>query len=202
MKLYYSPGACSLSPHIALREAKLPFELVKVERSKKLPDGSSFLDKNPKGYVPCLELDGGELLTEGPAIVQFVADKVPEAKLAPANGPFERVRLQEWLNYIGTEVHKSFTPLFAPNTPDDFKPVARENVKKRLAFVDAALAKGPYLLGETFSVADIYLFVVAGWAKFVEVDISGFANLGAFLGRVAERPAVVESLKAEGLLKA
>lgn len=201
MKLYYSPGSCSLSPHITLREAKLPFELVKVDRSKKLPDGTSFLDKNPKGYVPCLELDGGELLTEGPAIVQFLADKAPEAKLAPSNGTFERVRLQEWLNYIGTEVHKSFTPLFAPNTPDDFKPVARENVKRRLAFVDAALAKGPYLLGESFSVADIYLFVVAGWAKFVEVDISGFANLGAFLGRLSERPAVVEALKAEGLLK-
>jgi glutathione S-transferase len=202
MKLYYSPGACSLSPHISLREAELPFELVQVDtRAKKTKEGADFLAINPKGYVPVLELDNGERLTEGPAIVQYIADRVPAKKLAPANGSFERSRLQEWLNYITSELHKGFGPLFYPNTPEDYKPIVRENLLTRLRYADGALAKKAYLLGDTFSVADAYLFTVGSWAAFVKLDISSLTNLTAYLGRVRERPAVQAALKAEGLLK-
>jgi glutathione S-transferase len=202
MKLYFSPGACSLSPHIALREAELPFELVQVDnRTKKTAKGADFASINPKSYVPVLELDNGERLTEGPAIVQYIADRAPAKKLAPENGSFQRYRLQEWLNYITSELHKGFGPLFYPDTPEDYKPIVRERLISRLQYVDGALAKQPYLLGDTFSVADAYLFTVASWAAFVKLDISHLKNVNAFLGRVRERPAVQAALKAEGLLK-
>jgi glutathione S-transferase len=202
MKLYYSPGACSLSPHIALREAGATFDLVLAStRSKKLPDGSDFLGINPKGQVPVLELDNGQRLTEGPAIVQYIADQAPASGLAPAAGTFERYRLAEWLNFTTSELHKGFSPLFAPDTPDAYKPIVQARLMSRFAYVDAQLAGKSYLLGEAFSVADIYLFVVSGWGQYVNVDLSGFANLAAWRARVGARPAVIASLQAEGLLK-
>jgi glutathione S-transferase len=202
MKLYYAPGACSLSPHIVLCEAQLPHTLVKTDvRNKKLPDGSSFLAVNPKGQVPVLELDDGSRITEGPAIVQYLADLAPAAKLAPPAGTMERVRVQEWLNFITSELHKNFAPLFAPNTPDDYKPVARARLVDRFGYVDGQLAGRDYLFGSEFSVADAYLFVVAGWSPHAGVDIGSLANVQAFLKRVGSRPAVQAAMKAEGLLK-
>jgi glutathione S-transferase len=209
MKLYYSPGACSLSPHIVLREAGLPFDLVKVDlKSKKTENGDDFSALNPKGYVPVLELDGIagqsiERLTEGPAIVQYLADQVPGKKLAPPNGTIERARLQEWLNFISTELHKNFSPLFSPATPEDYKRQLQERIVNRLSYVDQALArsKEPYLLGDSFSVADAYLFVVTSWAGKMGVDIKGLAKVGEYMGRVRERPAVAAALRAEGLAK-
>ncbi len=202
MKLYYSPGACSLSPHIALLEAGLPFEAVMTStKTKKLADGTDFFTINPKGSVPVLELDNGERLTEGPAIVQWIADQAPDKQLAPANGTWPRYRLQEWLNYITSELHKGFSPLFNPATPEDAKPMLREALLKRMAWVDSQLEGRDYLLGSQFSVADAYLFVVSNWGQYVGVDISGFAHLGAFRGRVAARPAVQAAMKAEGLIK-
>jgi glutathione S-transferase len=200
MKLYYAPGACSLSPHIALREAELPFELVRTDtKTKKLPDGGDLHSINPKGYVPCLELDGGERLTEGPAIVQYIADLVPAKQLAPAHGSLPRYRLQEWLNYITSELHKGYGALFAPTTPEDYKPVALERLGLRYAFVEAALQKQPYLLGSTFSVADPYLFVVTNWAPRVGLNLDRFKAVHAFQSRLRERPAVQAALRAEGL---
>jgi glutathione S-transferase len=202
MKLYYSPGACSLSPHIALHEAGLSFEaLLASTKTKKLADGSDFLAINSKGQVPVLELDNGVRLTEGPAIVQYIADQAPAAKLAPAAGTFERYQLMEWLNFITSELHKGFSPLFTPGTPEDYKTIARQRLGDRLAWVDAQLAGRDYLLASGYSVADIYLFVVSGWGQFVGVDIAGLDNLGALRARIAARPAVQAALKAEGLLK-
>jgi len=200
MKLYYSPGSCSLSPHIALREAGIAFDLVKVDNaSKKLPDGADYNAVNAKGYVPCLELDGGERLTEGPAIVQYIADLAPKSKLAPPPGTLARARLQEWLNFVTSELHKGFSPLFASNTPDQYKLIAKDKLMTRLRLADAALERQPFLLGDGFTVADAYLFVVASWAKHVNVDLSQLGSLVAFSKRVAERPAVREALRAEGL---
>jgi len=202
LKLYYSPGACSLSPHIVLREAGLAFEPVLAStKTHKLQDGTDYYGINPKGYVPLLELDNGERLTEGPAIVQYIADQVPAKKLAPAAGTMARYRLQEWLNFITSEIHKSFSPLFNPAMPEEGKALYRTRLGDRFKWVDGQLAGKNYLMGEDFSVADAYLFVVAGWSKHVGVDISGLANLGAFMARMAARPAVQEALKAEGLLK-
>ena len=202
MKLYYSPGACSLSPHIVLREAGLAFEPVLAStKTHKLQDGTDYYGINPKGYVPRLELDNGERLTEGPAIVQYIADQAPAKKLAPAAGTMARYRLQEWLNFITSELHKSFSPLFNPAMPEEAKALYRTRLGDRFKWVDGQLAGKNYLMGEDFSVADAYLFVVAGWSKHVGVDISGLANLGAFMARVGARPAVQEALKAEGLLK-
>ena len=202
MKLYYSPGACSLSPHIVLREAGLAFEPVLAStKTHKLQDGTDYYGINPKGYVPLLELDNGERLTEGPAIVQYIADQVPAKKLAPTAGTMARYRLQEWLNFITSELHKSFSPLFNPAMPEEGKALYRTRLGERFKWVDGQLAGKNYLMGEDFSVADAYLFVVAGWGKHVGVDISGLANLGAFMARVGARPAVQEALKAEGLLK-
>ena len=201
-KLYFSPGACSLSPHIALREAGLPFDLILVDtRAHKLPNGGDYYAVNAKGYVPVLELDDGQRLTEGPAIVQYIADQAPAKKLAPAAGSMERYRLMEWLNFTTSELHKGFSPLFNPATPDDYKPLAKAKLNERFAWVDSQLAGKQYLMGDTFSVADAYLFTVAGWGKHVGVDITSLANLQAYMGRVAARPAVQEALKAEGLLK-
>jgi glutathione S-transferase len=202
MKLYYSNGACSLSPHIALREAGIPFELVRAStKTHQLDDGTDFYTINAKGSVPVLELDNGERLTEGPAIVQYIADLAPTSNLAPANGTFERARLQEWLNYITSEMHKGFSPLFNPATPDVYKPIAVANLHKKFAYVDGKLADKNYLTGDTFTVADGYLFTVTSWSKFVNLDLSAYKNLEAFTARVAARPKVQEALKAEGLLK-
>ena len=202
MKLYYSTGACSLSPHIALREAGLAFELVLAPtKTHKLPDGTDYYGINPLGYVPLLELDDGTRLTEGPAIVQYIADQVPEKNLAPPNGTVARAQLQGWLNFIGTEVHKNFGPLFNPATPAEYKPMVTAQLLSRLTWVDGQLAGKQYLMGDAFSVADPYLFNVTNWAPLVRVDIGGLANLAAFRARVAARPAVREAMRAEGLIK-
>ncbi len=202
MKLYYSPGACSLSPHIVLREAGLAFEAVLAStKTHKLQDGTDYYTINPKGYVPLLELDNGERLSEGPAIVQYIADQAPAKNLAPANGTMARYRLQEWLNFITSELHKGFSGLFNPAMPEEAKGLMRARVTQRLKWVDSQLAGKLYLMGDTFSVADAYLFTVTNWTKFVGIDISGLANLTAFMARVAARPAVQEAMKAEGLLK-
>ena len=201
MKLYYSPGACSLSPHIALQEAGLAYTPVLAStNSHKLQDGTDFYTINELGYVPVLELDTGERLREGPAIVQYLADQVPAKQLAPANGTMERYRLQEWLTFIGTELHKGHGPLFTPGTPEDYKVQVRERLKARFAWVDQKLAGKDYLLG-SFSVADAYLYTVARWGQFVGVDHSGLANLVAFQKRMQQRPAVQAALRTEGLLK-
>ena len=202
MKLYYSPGACSLSPHIVLKESGLAFEAIAAPtKTHKLADGTDYYTINPLGYVPLLVLDDGRQLREGPAIVQYIADLVPDKHLAPANGSWERYKLQEWLNTISTELHKGFSPLFTPNMPELAKEMAKTRLISRLTWVDGELAGKNYLMGDTFSVADAYLFVVAGWGKHVGVDIADMANLSAFLVRVGARPAVQEALRAEGLLK-
>ena len=202
MKLYYSTGACSLSPHIALHEAGLAFEAVLAStKTHQLPDGTDFYTINPLGYVPVLELDNGERLREGPAIVQYIADQVPDKQLAPANGTLVRYRLQEWLTFIGTELHKGFSPLFNPATPDDYKPLVRERLLQRLQWVDGQLAGKQYLMGDQFTVADGYLFTVTNWAKPTNLDISDLANLAAYRERVGARPAVQAAMKAEGMLK-
>jgi glutathione S-transferase len=202
MKLYYSPGACSLSPHIVLREAGLDFELVLAStKTHKLQDGTDYYTINPKGYVPLLELDDGQRLTEGPAIVQYLADLVPLKKLAPANGTMERYRLQEWLNFITSELHKQFSPLFNVAVPEEYKVMLRTKIGQRLAWVNEQLEGKSFLLGDTFTVADAYLYVIAGWGKGVGVDISAFKNVYAYWKRIGERPAVKEALAAEGLGK-
>lgn len=202
MKLYYSPAACSLASHIALREVGQPFDLVLAStKSHKLQDGTDFHTINPKGYVPVLELDTGERLSEGPAILQYIADQAPEQQLAPPHGSMARYRLQEWLNFIATELHKGFAPLFNAAMPVEAKQLARTKLLERLAWVDQQLGGKTFLLGDHFSVADAYLFTVATWGKYVKLDIAPLANLSAFVARVASRPAVQQALKAEGLLK-
>ena len=202
MKLYYSPGACSLSPHIVLRESGLAFEPVLAStKTHKLQDGTDYYGINPKGYVPLLELDNGERLSEGPVIVQYIADQVPAKKLAPPAGTMARYRVQEWLNFITSELHKGFSPLFNPAVPEEAKTVFRKKLVERFTWVDSQLAGKSFLLGEEFSVADAYLFTVASWAPHVGVDITGLANLAAFSSRMFARPAVQAAMKAEGLLK-
>lgn len=202
MKLYYSPGACSMSPHIVLHEAGLPHETVMVStKSHKLQDGTDYYGINPLGYVPFLVLDNDDTLHEGPAIVQYLADLAPEKNLAPANGTVARYHLQEWLNFISTEVHKGFSPLFSPATPEDFKPVLLGNLFKRLSWVNEQLANKSYLMGDQFTVADAYFFTVTGWAQFVGLDISELQHLQAYRERILARPAVQAAMKAEGLLK-
>jgi glutathione S-transferase len=201
MKLYYSPGACSLSPHIVLHETGLPFQAVMAStKTHKLQDGTDYYTINPKGYVPLLELDNGERLSEGPAIVQYLADQVPAKKLAPAAGTMARYRLMEWLNFISTELHKSFSPLFNPAMPEEGKKLYRERLLSRFQYVDQQLEGRAFLMGEDFSVADAYLYTVSGWGKHVGVDISGFKQLGAFIARMNARPSVQAALKAEGLI--
>ena len=201
MKLFYSPGACSLSPHIALREAGLAFQAVKAPtKTHQLDDGTDYYTINPLGYVPLLELDDGTRLREGPAILQYIADLAPLKNLAPANGTLARYRLQSLLNFIGTELHKGYSPLFNPATPDAYKAIARDKLVSRYQWVDDQLAGKDYLTGEHFSVADGYLFTVTNWASKVGVDLSAYANVAAFMARVAARPAVQEALKAEGLV--
>lgn len=200
MKLYFSPGACSLSPHIVAHEVGIPLTLVKVDTAtKKLADGGDYWAINPKGYVPALELDNGELLTEGPAIVQYLADRKPEAKLVPAAGTFERYRVQETLGYINSEIHKTYSPLFRPTTSPELRKDREDYLRRRYAIIEKQLAKGPYLFGEQFTVADAYLFTVTNWAHFLKLDLSEFPNLLAFQARVAARPAVQAAMTAEGL---
>ncbi len=202
MKLYYSPGACSLSPHIALREAGLAFDLVKVDtKTHRYDGGGDFYSVNAKGYVPVLELDGGERLTEGPAIVQYIADLKPESGLAPGAGTIERVRLQEWLNFLTSEIHKGFSPLFSPETPEDYKPIARKRLAGRFDWLSKELQGREYLLGDRFTVADGYLFVLLGWTGFVGMKLEDWPVLKAWRENIAKRPAVREALKAEGLVK-
>lgn len=200
MKLYFFPGACSLAPHIVARELGIELTLDKVDNStKKLSDGSDFLAVNPKGYVPVIKLDNGEILTEGTAIVQYLADTKPEAKLAPPNGTFERYRLQEMLGYINSEIHKSYSPLFNPKSSPELKKDREEYLHKRYGLIEKQLAGKSYLFGDQFTVADAYLFTVTNWANFVKLDLSAFPNLLAFQERVAARPAVQAAMVAEGL---
>jgi glutathione S-transferase len=202
MKLYYAPGACSLSPHIVARELGIPVELKKVNtKDKTVEGGGDYWQVNGRGYVPALELDNGQVLTEGPAIVQYLADQKPDAGLAPKNGSIERYRLQEWLNFLTSEVHKQFSPLFKPNTPEEYKKVAKENIATRFDWLDKQLAGKDYLSGKSFSVADAYLFVLLNWTKFQAIDLAKWPNLAAFQARVGARPKVQEALQAEGLLK-
>jgi glutathione S-transferase len=198
MKLYFSPGACSLSPHITLREAGLDFEIEKVDtKAKKTASGRDYLTINPKGYVPALELDDGYVLTEGPAIVQYLADLKPEARLAPKSGTKERYQLQEALGYINSEIHKSYTPLFYPTTPQEVKDERQQYLKKRYGIFEKALSGKQYLFGDDFTVADAYLFTVTNWAGHVKLDLADFPNVLAFQKRVAERPSVVAAQAAE-----
>lgn len=202
MKLYYSSGACSLSPHIVALEAGIALSLEKVDgKAKRTEGGTDFWQINPKGYVPALALDNGELLTEGPAIVQYLADLKPESGLAPANGTLARYRLQEMLGYINSEIHKTYSPLFKPDTPEATRAERKAYLLKRYQLIEDVLAKQPWLLGDHFTAADAYLFTVTSWAKHVELDLSGFTALMAFQQRVAERPAVQAALEAEGLRK-
>jgi glutathione S-transferase len=202
MKLYYSPGACSLSPHIVLREAGLAFEPVLAStKTHQLLDGTDYYSINPKGYVPLLELDSGERLTEGPAIMQYIADQAPEKKLAPPYGTMERYRVQEWLNFITSELHKGFGVMFNPAMPEEAKGVMRTRLGTRLKWVDAQLEGKQYLMGDSFTLPDAYLFTVTNWGQRVGVDTSDLKNLTAFQARMAARPAVQEAMKAEGLLK-
>lgn len=202
MKLYYSPGACSLSPHIVARELGIALELEKVDTKAKLTaSGRNFLQINPKGYVPALELDGGEVLTEGPAIVQYLADQKSPTGLAAANGTLARSRLQEMLGYINSEIHKTYSPLFKPDTPAETRAERKAYLQRRYELIENLLARHSYLLGEEFTLADAYLFTVTRWAANVDLDLSPFPKLRAFQQRVAARPAVIAAMQAEGLIK-
>eukprot|EP00659_Diplonema_papillatum_P001268 gene1268-1958_t len=195
MKLYFSPNACSLASHIALRELALPFELIRVDNQKKLTaDGDDFLQINPKGYVAALQLDNGEVLTEGAAILQYLADRVPAAGLAPANGSWERVRLQEWLNFVSSEIHGGLGVLFKDAIPDEVKALFKATLFKRFAILVQTLERQDYLLGAQYSVADAYLFVVLRWAGLFDIDLQQWPALAKFQQRVGERPAVIAAL--------
>jgi len=202
MKLYYSPGACSLSPHIVVSETGINVELEKVNLAEhKTASGQDYMTINPKGYVPALQLDDGTVLTEGPAIVQYLADQKPASGLIPAAGAIDRYRVQEWLNFIGTELHKNFGALFNKATPDATKETAKASITKRLAYLNDRLAGKQYLMGSTFTVADAYAFTIVNWTNFVGIDLKPYPNLAAYMARVAARPKVLETLKAEGLAK-
>jgi glutathione S-transferase len=201
MKLYFSPGACSLSPHIVARELGIDLQLLKVDTKNKkvMATGADYLAIIPKGYVPALELDGGEILTEGPAIVQYLADKKPEAKLAPPNGTLERYHLQEMLGYINSEIHKTYSPLFHPKISPELREDRLAYLRKRYSIIERQLANRTYLFGDQFTVADAYLFVVTNWSRAVRLDLSEFPNVLAFQKRVAARPAVQTAMAEEGL---
>jgi glutathione S-transferase len=201
MKLYFSPGACSLSPHFALKEAGIAFDLVSANlQTHTLADGTDFYGINSKGSVPVLELDDGQRLTEGPAIVQYIADQAPDSHLAPANGTLARYRLQAWLNFITSEIHKGFGTLINPAMPEEAKSIAKARLTDRFNWVDGELTGHQYLMGDTFSVADAYLFTTTTWIKYAGLDISALSNLTAFAARVAARPAVQAAMRAEGLI--
>jgi glutathione S-transferase len=200
MKLYYAPGACSLSPHIVLREAGLPFELEKIDnKAKTTASGEDYFGINPKGYVPALKLDDGSVLTEGPVIVQYVADHAPASKLAPAAGTMERYRVGEWLNFITSELHKNYGTLFNPGVNDESKQAVRQRLAQRYGFVEKELAKKPFLTGDSFSVTDAYLFTVTRWANAVKLDMTALPHVVEFMKRVGARPAVKEAMTVEGL---
>ncbi len=202
MKLYYAPGVCSLSPHICLREAGLAFDLVKVDiKAHTLDNGTDYYKFNPNGYVPMLELDNGERITEGPAIVQYIADQAPEARLAPPAGSFDRTRLHSWLNFISSEIHKGFSPLFNPASNDEFKAFQKQRLTTRFTWVSEQLGGKQYLLGEAFSCADAYLFTTMGWLGFVGLSLDPWPNLKTYRERIAARPRVQEAMRAEGLIK-
>jgi glutathione S-transferase len=203
MKLYYSPGACSLSPHIALLEAGLPYDLVKVDlKAKKLENGDDYLAINPKGQVPALGLDSGALVTEGPVIVQYIADQAAAKNLAPTHGSDERRQLQEYLGFINGELHKNFSPLFQPVFDDEVKGFFKTRLMGKFKYLDGQLAGKDYLLGKDFSVADGYLFVMLKWADRMSIDLAEFKNLTTYKDRVAARPQVQAALEKEGLMKA
>ena len=202
MKLYYSPGACSLSPHIVAQELGMALSIEKVDtKTKRTETGRDFWQINPKGYVPALELDNGEVLTEGPAIVQYLADQKGNAQLAPANGTLARARLQEMLNYITSEIHKTYSPLFKDDTPEATRAERKAYLQRRYELLERILAKQTWLLGEHFTVADAYLFVITRWAAGVKLDLSAYPAVLAFQDRVAARPAVQAAMLAEGLIK-
>ncbi len=202
MKLYYAPGACSLSPHIVLLEAGITAELEKVDlRAKKTETGADFTSINSKGYVPALQLDNGLLLTEGPAIVQYLADQKPGSGLAPAAGSMERLQLQEWLNFLSTEIHKSVGSMFNPAMPADWKTTVLALIDKRLTWIDSQLKGKTYLMGQQFTVADAYLFTLLRWAMHFKIDFERYPELKGYFSRVEARPKVQEALKAEGLIK-
>ena len=200
MKLYYTPGGCSLSPHIVSREAGIELELEQVDiREKKTRSGEDFWSINAKGYIPVLEMDDGQRLTEGPAIVQYLADQKPQSGLVPAAGTIDRYRVQEWLNFVASELHKTYSPLFRPTTPEEFKKLSRENLGKRFDWIERELIGKQYLMGDKFTIADAYLYVVLRWSPRVGLDLSKWPNVKAYVDRVAARPKVQEALKAEGL---
>ena len=200
MKLYYSPGACSLAPHMALREAGLAFDLEQVDLgTKKTATGADFTAINPKGYVPCLQLDNGAILTECAVLLQWIADQKPALGLIPAAGTLERYQVLEVLNFIATELHKGFGPLFNPEFPDAARTIAIDNLRRRLDLLDRELAGRQFLRGDHFTVADCYLATILGWARFVKLDLAPWANLTGYLERVRARPAIQETLKAERL---
>jgi glutathione S-transferase len=202
MKLYYSPAACSLAPHIALIETGAAYTTEKVDvRAKKTETGADFWAINPKGYVPTIVLDDGEVLTEGVVMQQYIADLKPEAKLAPARGTKERRKLEELLVFLSTEVHKNFSPLFSPATPEDFKTQTKEKIAQRFDYLEKQLSDGrAFLTGDQFTIADAYLFTLSNWTKFTGIDLARWPNLTAFAGRVAQRPSVQQAMKAEGLM--
>ncbi|MDO8520203.1 MAG: glutathione transferase GstA [Deltaproteobacteria bacterium] len=199
LKLYFSPGACSLAPHLILREIKLPFELVRVDLKTKTAAGGDYLKINPKGSVPAIHLENGEVLTENAVVLQYLADLKPEAGLIPRAGTWERYRCQEWLNYIATELHKAFGPLFKPNTPAEFKPIVLENLSQRFGFLNAHLGKNDYMMGKVYTVADAYLFAVARWSQPLKIDLTPWPAVVKFMERVKARPATTEAFQAEGL---
>jgi glutathione S-transferase len=202
MKLFYSRGTCSLAAHIVLHEAALQADLQKVDiKAKLLEGGGDFTQVNPKGYVPVLQLDNGEFLTENGVILQYLADLKPQSGLAPAAGTLARYRLMEWLSFISSELHKGYSPLFAPTTPQDYKAIVKDKLAQRLGYVDQKLSGKQYLMGDTFTVADAYLFVVVNWSRAMHVDLTAFPNLQAFQQRVVHRPAVQAAMKVEGLVK-
>jgi glutathione S-transferase len=204
MKLFYSPGACSLAVHIALREIERPFDMERVDlRSQRTASGADYVQINPKGYVPALRLDGSAspVLTEASAILQYVADLAPEYQLAPANGTFARYHLQEWLSFISTEIHKQFSPLFHPDTPAPTAERARATIGRRFTYAEGAIVRGGYLMGETFTVADAYLFAMLRWCERFEIDLHRWPNLEDYFHRIANRPAVQAALHAEGLVE-
>ena len=202
MKLYYASGACSLAPHIVAREAGLKIDLDKLDfATGKTESGETFAQVNPKGYVPALRLDNGEVLTEVATLVQYLADQKPESGLAPKAGTMERYRLQEWLTFVSTEIHKGFGPLWKPDTPEAMRDIVKANLAKRFAYLDQRLASRPFLTGERFTAADAYLFTVVNWTNFHDIDLKPYPNLAGFMQRVAARPAVQQALQAEGLLK-
>jgi len=203
MKLYYSPGACSLSPHIVLCEAAIDADLDRVDlKNRKTESGAYYTAINPKGQVPALALDNGQILTEGPAIVQYLADQKPESGLAPRNGTLERYRLQEWLNFISSELHKSFGALFHPAVPDEYKRIVKDTISKRFDLVDQNLnSDGPFLMGHHFTVADAYLYVMTTWAAIMKIDLDPWRSLKAYASGVGQRPKVQRALREEGLIK-